>query len=324
MSETEDAATTIARLLRTRMRVTKDDDALANVSVTSEWQNSEALKNLDGQVTVGLAESSDQKIDLSGKTRRQTHFLRVGVWSTDAPGASEPARVMRRKIVDEVIRVIRQNRVKPNLTVYDFVSIGAAAETHKAYRGNDEASPYAQVWTELPDNDYSKLWFSDDQRYQVSYSQNGEKAVMLFRFKIESREKTVKKIVLTFEGYGTAPSGDGIQIKVWNHDSGIWESTRSGGANGTDETVTIDIESNLLNYIDGSGYVWFLAETIHASDGATPATLLCDYVSCTVTVNGVTYCDVLSYRNVDRVDLKPFVFRTEINVKSWFFENIGE
>ena len=324
MSETEDAATTIAKLLRTRMRVTKDDGALANVSVTSEWQNSEAFKNLDGQVTVGLAESSDQKIDLSGKTRRQTHFLRVSVWSTDAPGTSEPARVMRRKIVDEVIRVIRQKRAMPNVTAYDFVGIGAAAETHKAYRRNAEASPYAQDWTELSDDDYSKLWVSDDQRYQVSYSQNGEKAVMLFRFKIESREKTVKKIVLAFEGYGTAPSGDGVEIKVWNHEAGIWENAESGGASETDETVTIDVESDLLNYVDGSGYVWLIAETSNASDGATPATLLCDYVSSTVTVNGVTYCDVLSYRNVDRVDLKPFVFRTEINVKSWFFENIGE
>jgi len=324
MSETEDAATTVARLLRTRMRVTKDDDAIANVSVTGEWQNSEAFKNLDGQVTVGLAESSDQKIDLSGKTRRQTHFLRVGVWSTDAPGTSEPARVMRRKIVDEVIRVIRRNRVQPNLTVYDFVGIGVAGQAHKAYHGSDEASPYAQVWTELLDDEYSKLWFSDDERYQISYSQNGEKAVLLFRFKIESREKTAKKIVLTFEGYGTAPSGDGIQIKVWNHEAGIWENAQSGGANGTDEIVTIEMESNLLNFIDGSGYVWFLAETVNASDGATPAILLCDYVSCTVTVNGITYCDILSYRNVDRVDLKPFVFHTEINVKSWFFENIGE
>jgi hypothetical protein len=324
MSETEDAATTLARLLRTKMRVVKDDEALANVSVTSEWQTSEALKNLDGQVTVGLAESSDQKIDLSGKKRRRTHSLRVSVWSTDAPGTSEPARVMRRKIVDEVIRVIRQNRAKPNLTVYDFVSIGAASENHKAYRGNDETSPYAQSRTELSSDDYSKLWFSDDQRCTISYSQNGEKAVMLVRFKIESREKAVKKIVLTFEGYGTAPGGDGVQIKVWNHESGVWENTKSGGASGIDETLTIDVESDLSDYVDDSGYIWFLAQTSNASDGETPATLLCDYVSCTVTVNGITYCDVLSYRNVDRVDLKPFVFSTEINVKSWFFENIGE
>ena len=62
MSETEDATTTTARLLRTKMYVTKDNGALATVSVTCEWQNTDAFKNIDGQVTVGLAESTDQKI----------------------------------------------------------------------------------------------------------------------------------------------------------------------------------------------------------------------------------------------------------------------
>jgi hypothetical protein len=80
---------------------------------------------------------------------------------------------------------------------------------------------------------------------------------------------------------------------------------------------------DLPNYVDDNGYVWFLARTVYASDGATPATLRCDYVSCTVTVNGITYCDVTSFRDVDRVDVKPFIFRTEFALKSWFFENIG-
>jgi len=42
MSETEDAATTVARLLRTKMRLAKDNGALATISVTGEWQNAEA------------------------------------------------------------------------------------------------------------------------------------------------------------------------------------------------------------------------------------------------------------------------------------------
>jgi len=35
MSETEDVAITLARLLRTKLHIAKDDGALANVSVTS-------------------------------------------------------------------------------------------------------------------------------------------------------------------------------------------------------------------------------------------------------------------------------------------------
>jgi hypothetical protein len=42
-----------------------------------------------------------------------------------------------------------------------------------------------------------------------------------------------------------------------------------------------------------------------------------------VMVNGITYCDMASYRNLDRVDVKPFIYRTELVLKSWFIENIG-
>ena len=323
MSETENAATTVARLLKMKMRVVRDDGALANITVTSEWQNTEALKNCDGQVTVGLAESTDQKIELSGKTRRRLSTLRVNVWATDTPGTSETGRVMRGKIVEEVNRVIRQNRSKPNETLYDFFNLGPATQTHRAYRGNSEISPQASGWMELSSEQYPQLWYSDDERCQVSYSANGEYAVLLFRFRIESREKTAKKMVLAFEGYGTAPDSNGVAIKVWNNVASAWQNAQTGGTGGNDETITITLDSDMPNYIDDDGYVWLLAKTLSASDGATPAVLNCDYVSCTVTVNGITYCDIVSFRDVDRVDVKPFIFRTEIIVKSWFFENIG-
>jgi hypothetical protein len=63
--------------------------------------------------------------------------------------------------------------------------------------------------------------------------------------------------------------------------------------------------------------------TTNSSDGTTPAVLNCDYVSCTVSVNGITYLDVESFRDVDRVDTKPIIFRTEFILKSWSFEDIG-
>jgi hypothetical protein len=323
MSETEDAATTVARLLRTEMRVVKEDGSLATVIVTCEWQNTDAFKNCDGQVTVGLAESTDQKIELSGKTRRRLSFLRVNVWVTDTPRASEAGRVMRGKIVEEVNRVVRQNRSKPNETLYDFFNAGPTTQTHKAYSSNSEAAPDASGWTELSSEQYQQLWYSDDDRCQISYGENGEYAVMLFRFKVESREKTVKKMVLSFEGYGTAPGGNGVSVKVWNHEAGAWQNAQSGGAGGIDETITVTLASELPDYVNQDGYVWLLARTLYASDGATPAVLYCAYICCVVTVNGISYCDIAGFRNLDRVDVKPFIFRTEFTVKSWFFENIG-
>jgi len=323
MSEMEDPAVTVARLLKQGLRVVKDDGGLANITVTSEWQNREALKNCDGQVTVGLAESSDQKLELSGKTRRRLAFLRVNVWAANVPSASESGRTLRGKIVEEVNRVIRQNRNKPNESVYDFFNTGPPTQTHKAYAGNSEVSPYASGWLELSSLQYEQLWYSDDDRCQISYGIDGDYAVMFFRFKVESRAKTVKKIVLAFEGYGTAPSGDGVAVKVWNHVAAAWQNAQTGGTGGTDENITITLTADLTEYVDADGDVWLLARTLNPSNGTTPAVLLCDYVHCAVTVNGVTYCDIAGFRNVDRVDVKPFIFRTEFTVKSWFFENIG-
>jgi hypothetical protein len=145
---------------------------------------------------------------------------------------------------------------------------------------------------------------------------------MLFRFKVESRESAVKKIVLSFEGYGTAPAGNGITIKVWNHVASAWQDAQSG-TGGADETITITLTSSITDYIDDSGFVWLLARTTNSSNGVTAATIYCDYVSCTVTVNGITYLDVISFRDVDRVDVKPIIFRTEFQLKSWMFEDVG-
>jgi hypothetical protein len=322
MSEIEDPAVTVARLLKTKMRVIEDDGALASVNVSGEWQNNDALKDNDGQVTVGLAESVDQKIELSGKIRRRLSSIRVNVWVTDKLNANTDAKVLRCKIIEEVNRVIRQNCSRPNETVYDFVGAGPSVEGHKAFSGDSEEAPSVD-WTELSDINYQKLWYSDDQRCQLSCGESGGFAVLLFRFRVESRESTVKQMVLGFEGYGTAPSGNGVTVKVWNHIAEAWQNATSNEAGEADEVLTLTLQTSLPDFIDSEGYVWLLAKTTNPSDGITPATLYCDYVSCVVAVNGISYCDIASYRNLDRVDVKPFIYRTEFLLKSWFLENIG-
>ena len=323
MSQTEDPATTVARLLRTKIHVVKDNGALASINVSGEWQNNDAFKTGDGQVTVGVAESADQKLELSGKIRRRTSMLRVNVWATGMPTASENPKALRPKIVEEINRVIRQNRANPNTTVYDFVGLGAGGKGCKAFSGDTEAVPSVD-WTELSDSDYQKLWYSDGGQCQVSNCESGKYAVLLFRFKLESQETTVKQTVLGFEGYGTAPTGDGVTVKVWNHNAGAWQNAQSNQEGENDEPLKLTLLANLPDYIDPEGYIWLIARTTNPSDGLTPAVLQCDYVSCTVTVNGITYCDVANIRNLDRVDVKPFIYRTEIVLKSWFIENIGE
>ncbi len=322
MSETEDTAVTLLRLLKTQMHVVLDSGALASVNVSGEWQNSDAFKAFDGQVTVGLVESADQKIDLSGKIRRRTSTVRVNVWVTDKSTASEGGKTLRSKLIEEVNRIIRQNRCKPSETIYTYVNLGSNESGCRVFYGDSEAAPHAQ-WTELSDIDYSKLWYSDDSRCQISVVENGEKAVLLFGFKLESRNKTVKQAVFSFEGFASAPDANGVTVKVWNCNAGAWQNPQSNTSAEVDETLALTLTANLPNFIDGDGYVWFLAETSGTSDGATPAILHCDHASCTVTVNGVTYCDIAGYRNLDRVDIKPAVYRTEFTIKSWYLENIG-
>jgi hypothetical protein len=316
MSEVENPVDTVVRLLSKNMWVVKEDGSLASMIVSKEWYDRELFKNYDGQITVGLAESRDTKIEMSGRLRRRVGSLRVNVWSQDM--------LTRQKMVEEVNRIVRQNRNKPNETLYYFAGVGQTTGTHKAYHAGsaEELTPQHASWTELANVEYEKIWYSDDNRHSKSHNVNGEYALMLFRFKIDSREKTVKKIVLAFEGYGTAPAGNGATIKVWNHVAQAWQNAQSG-TGGADETIAITLTSSITDFIDDNGYVWLLARTTNPSDGITPAVLYCDYVCCTVTVNGITYLDIVSYREADRVDVKPFIYRTEVTLKSWSFEDVG-
>jgi hypothetical protein len=71
MSEIENPVDTVVRLLSKNMRVVKEDGSLASILVSREWYDRELFKNYDGQITVGLAESRDTKIEMSGRLRRR-------------------------------------------------------------------------------------------------------------------------------------------------------------------------------------------------------------------------------------------------------------
>lgn len=323
MSQIEDAAVTVERLLRKQMHLVMDNGALGSVSISDEFPNNDALKAGEGQITVSLAESTDQKLNLTGNIRRQTSTLRVNTWATDNSAAVETGKTLRNKIAAEVNRIILQNRNKPNETKYDFYGLTADDQASKGFSGGAEAAPMA-TWTELSNTEYQTLWYSDDRRCQITQTVSGNYAVLLLGFKLESRRDTVQNIILTFEGYGIFPSGYGVTVKVWNNSEAAWQNNQSYGENSSDHTFNITIASSAVDFIDDSNYVWLLARTSSPSDGASSATLFCDYTSCTVTVNGATYCDITNRRNIDRIDIKPPIYRTEFTVKTSLIEKIGE
>jgi len=321
MVEIEDPVTTLVRLLEKNMQVVKDDGSLAKIHVSTEWYDRELLKNYDGQVTVGLDHSEDQKIGFSATMRRRVGYARVNLWVVDKP--SVMGRKMRNKLRQEINRVVREKRTKPNETIYNFVGVGPLTGTHKAYyaKSASEPAPSATEWTELSASEYEKIWSSDDNRFTYSQSENGKYSLILFRFKIESDEKVVKKVVLKFEGYGTAPAGNGVTVKVWNFTASSWQNAQTG-TGGSDQEVLITLTSSLTDFIDADGYVCLLARTTNPSDGVSAAAIYCDYSEGAVTVEGITYVDIVSYRDEDEVRVKPFLWRTEFTVKTWLFENV--
>jgi len=321
MAEIEDPVTTLVRLLDKNIQVTKDDGSQADICVTTEWYDRELLKNVDAQVTVGLDHSEDQKLGFSATLRRRVGYARVKIWILEKPGSA--GKQIRNRLRQEINRVVREKRTKPNETNYNYINVGPATEDHGAYYAESasELAPDAQEWTEFSAADYEKLWQSDDTRFSYSQSENGEYSLLLFRIKVESNKKAVKKIVLKFEGYGTAPAGNGVTVKAWNSEASAWQNVQTG-TGGEDEEITITLESSLPDYVDSDGYVYLLARTTNVSNGASPAVIHCDYADCLVAVEGISYVDMVSYRDQDEVRVKPYIWRTEFTVKTWLFENV--
>ena len=317
MTIMENPVLTLIRLLNRYLLVQKDDGSLANIHIGQEWLDRELLKSFDGQITVGLERGEDEKLSFDGSLRRLCHFLRVNVWTFD--------RLIREKIRSEINRVIHAKDSMPNNVDYNFCGIGITSNTHKAYHGisASDLSPNDYGWNQFTNDEYEKIWYSDDNRFSKSALENGKYALMLFRFKIDADEKFLKGLVLRFEGYGVAPSGNGATIKVWNHVAGAWENAVSGSG-ATDEVLMIILSSDLPNYVDADGYAYLLAKTSFPSNGEAQAILYCDYVEVEFTVNGIAYVDIVGFRDVDEVRVKPFLWRTEFLVKSWSFENVME
>ena len=326
MSELEDPVVTLLRLITTRIRVVKDNGSLANLLATKEAYDRELLKEYDAQITMGFDSSQDQKLELTGRLRRRFMVFRCNIYTVDkAVSGADAGKVMRDKVTAQINAIIRENRNLPYQTVYNFYALGyPSGDPHKAYAAGagSDLAPSNASWSELSTEEYQDIWSSDDVYFSKSHSINNEYALMLFRFKIGAREQCVKKIVLSFEGYGTAPGGNGVTIKIWNHVASAWQEAQSGTGGG-DETLTITISVNWPNFIDSSGYVWLLAKTTNPSNGSTPAVLYCDFVECTIQVYGLTFCDVINYRNIDVTDVKPYLFRAEFLLKGWLFETLS-
>jgi len=330
MTEIEDPVTTLVRLFKTNIRLVNDDNSIANVYASREWYDRELLKNHDGQVTVGLRQPSSLKpLSFSHALTQRILNFKVDCWTLDKV-AKQTGNRTRSKLREEIIRVVQQKRFNPNESLYDFGGLGLAGP-HTAYHATSatELTPSSSSWAEFTAVEYQNLWYSDDTRANKSTSANLEHAMMLFEIKLETakydpHENNLSRIVLSFEGYGTAPTGNGITIKAWNHVTSAWEHGQTSSGN-SDETVTIALTADLADFVEmdssGVGYIYLLVRTTNPSDGVTPAVLYYDYMQCTLTVLSLTHIKFGSFQDADDVSVKPFLLHTEFLVIGWMFEN---
>ena len=331
MSELEDPVVTLLRLISTRIRVTKDDGNVAKILASEKALDRELLlKEYDAQITLFIdpaAGVQDQKLNLSGTLRRQIYTFGCTVHAMDKPGTpgADLGKVMRKKVTEQLRAIIRENRTLPYQTAYNFAGLGyPSGDPHKALAAAaaSELAPSSTSWAELSTEAYQGIWYSDDVRFSKSAAVNNQYASMLFKFKIGSRAQCVKKVVVTFEGYGTAPAGNGLTVKLWNHRLAEWQQAQVSTGAG-DETLTITISASWTDFVNSQGYVYLLARTTNPSNGATPAVLYCDFAQLVVQIYGLTYCDVVSYRPVDITDVKPTLFKEELVFRGFSFETIS-
>jgi len=221
--------------------------------------------------------------------------------------------------VGKNVEVTIQNPVEEPISdrlieIYNYVAVNAAdTGSHEAYHHSASSEPSPPFGVELTDAEYDGIRWSEDTRYSKSTTVNLEYAMMLFRIKCGFPEADVKKIVFQFEGYGTAPAGNGVTMKIWDHVSAAWGNAVSG-TSGSDETLTITLTANLGNYIDANGYIYVLVRTTNPSDGTTAAVLYCDYAECYVTRANftVTYTPI-SDKDLDGLSDEPEHVTVEVN-----------
>ena len=331
----ENPVVTLSRLIDSRLRVVKDDGGLARVLCSQANYDRELLKDYDAQITVSKSAEpcQQQKHTLDGKLRRRIYSLRVTITTIDKPSSVEASRVIRDKVLEQLLLIIPENRNLPNRTILYYYPLYDTSITHKAYNATAlaEPKPSSTFWTELDNTNYPKIWASDNNRHSISAMGLSEYAFMLFRLKIasktpetrnEPRKQSIKKVLLSFEGYGIAPSGNGVTLQVWDNASDAWSNPQTSTAV-TDETLTITLTSNLTNYVNNDGYLYLIAKTTNPSDTILPAILYCDFVQALVDVRGITFCDIHNHKDIDIIDVKPFLFKEEIQIVAWLFESVA-
>ncbi len=131
--------------------------------------------------------------------------------------------------------------------------------------------------------EYDKIEVDDGSFQMYAASQSGRYALMRFKILIDESESTVASIVVTWNGKGInakSTSIDGAILYIWNYASSSYQQLQVSANTETEVTLTGTINSNVPNYIGGSGQntITIVVSTTDKRSGSNACELYTDYI----------------------------------------------
>lgn len=148
---------------------------------------------------------------------------------------------------------------------------------------NNETTPSSQLnFLEYPD-----IEGNDSDSHSYNTSSNNNHSMMRYVFKISEDEADVLRIDVEWVGRNYNEHGsreDGVELYIWNYDSGSYEQLDDSGDTESEVTLTGTVEANLGQYLGGASgdTITILAQSRDRQSGNRDNILYCDYVSLTL------------------------------------------
>jgi hypothetical protein len=167
-------------------------------------------------------------------------------------------------------------------TTYNFSGITPPSTTHKAEHGNTTL-PQIKSGAEANYTQYGYL-SSDDGWSWATNNQHGDTEWQQFRFKVDQTVISIKNLTVFYKGYGAvafpAPTCnnllDGVDLFIWNFTSNSW--IYLGSISQLAQSITVTYASNFNDLINGSGFLYLLAEVPDSADKDCIKSVSTDFV----------------------------------------------
>ncbi len=161
--------------------------------------------------------------------------------------------------------------------------------------------------TEFGQSDYTNIATDDLNRADTQATALLTRPYHLFGFDL-SQYHSISTIAMTYKGYST---NTGVEMYIWNHLDGAWESLGSNSATSdVGSTITASISTHAERYLDHNSVVWMVAQARGVAFFGIPVDLLTNYIKLdanwdTTARTVRTLPIVLGHGNITKATLRP-------------------